>query len=131
MKYIKCKYVLWEDDFVEQTVITGYFVKNRFYTLFEDGRLAFRFGFPWDGATFCPDYKKIIKPSMVHDAFCEMVNAGQLPPHVQALADEEFRLSEKDEKMHWFRRMFTYMFVRFYQINKKLGWKRKIHDTDS
>jgi hypothetical protein len=118
MKVVKSKFTLWEDETI-RTIVTGYRISSRWYELYEDGQLFIRAGFPWDGATGAFDTRSIIGPSAVHDIFCELINAGLLPRHMQALVDEQFRLHEALEKMGWLRRMWTYFAVRVYQINKK------------
>ena len=128
MKYVKSKFTVWEALEI-QTVITGFHIKTRWYELFFDGRLCVSAGYPWDGATGAFDTKDIILASCIHDILCELLNAGKLPQYVQALADEQFRLIEKNKKMWWPRRMWTYMAVRFYQINKKTKPKRKVYEA--
>lgn len=126
MEYIKCKYSVWK-TFEIQTNVKGFHIKTDQYELFENGLLRIERGYAWDGATGAFDTKSIIKASCGHDIFCEMINNGLLPRYVQALADEEFLRISKKQKMSWPRRMWTYGVVRFYQINKKPGFQRKIY----
>lgn len=128
MKYIKCKFSVWE-SFEVQTIITGFRIKKDQYELFENGLLVINRGYAWDGATGAFDTEDIIKASCVHDVFCELINEGLLPEYIQALADEEFRRIEKQQKMSWPRRMWTYVAVRIYQINKEPGFQRKVYEV--
>ena len=133
MKYIKIgKAYQVAETFEIQTIILGYHIKHDLYELFEDGRLIVKKYYAWDGASGFFDVKPIILPSLVHDIFCEMINwGGQLPPHVQALADEQFRILEEEEGMSTIWRIWTYMAVRRYQIVKKYPQPpRKIYDTE-
>lgn len=125
MKYIECKFSVWEKLEV-QTIITGYHVKSDQVELFESGLLVVEKGYAWDGATGAVDSKSIIFASCIHDILCGFINSGLLPVFVQALADEQFRLIEQQGKMPWIRRMWTYLGVRTYQINKKPGLQREI-----
>lgn len=76
-------------------VLTPIFPPNRieheFYTLDADGRLLIQAGFAWDGASGPTiDTKASMRPSLVHDCFCQMMAARELDyktysPHVHAL----------------------------------------------
>ena len=118
MKYVESCYNVWE-PFEVPTVVHGFAVKTDFYELHLDGRLRIEMGYPWDGPTGALNTEDFVKASCIHDIFCEMINAGQLPAYIQALADEEMRRIEKEQEMPKWRRMYTYFFVRFYQINKR------------
>lgn len=126
LHYVKAKGAVWEDVSF-QTIITGFNVETRWVKLTEHGRLHVKAGYPWDFATGAVDTESIIKASLVHDIFCELINDGLLPEHVQVLADEQFRMIAKAEDMTWFRRMYAYTAVRLYQINKKRACKRKVY----
>ena len=120
MKYIKTKYCIVE-TFQVQTIVKGFFHEDEFFTLYRSGILEVRKGFCWDGATGAFDTADFMVPSLVHDIFCILVNEKRLPDYVQALADEQMRLLEKQAGMYWARRMLTYFAVRFFQINKRPG----------
>ena len=128
MKYIKTKYCIVE-DFKVQTIVKNYYVDQEFYTLERNGELEVRKGFCWDGASGAFDTKDFMVPSLVHDIFCVLVNRGILPPYAQALADEQLRLLEIESKMPWIRRMWTYIAVRLYQINKRPGSRAKVYEV--
>lgn len=49
-------------------------IKHEYFTLSKNGKLWIKQGFAWDGAsgpTF--DTKSSMRPSLVHDAFCQMM----------------------------------------------------------
>jgi hypothetical protein len=117
MKYVECKYSLIE-TFTVQTIVRSFSAKMQFCELHPDGRLTIHAGYCWDGATGALDTDDILLASCIHDIFCEMIAAGLLPVYSQALADEEFRLVERRQNMPWYRRFWTYMVVRGYQIAK-------------
>lgn len=73
------KYQLAEDYSVK-TPITGHVVDKEYYALDLDGTLTVKRGYAWDGAsgpTF--DTKSAMRPSLCHDAFCQMLNRKQIP----------------------------------------------------
>ena len=127
MKYVKSKYTLWEDE-VRKTIIKGYKIERRWYTLYENGELHIKAGYSWDGATGGIDTEDFVLPSLEHDIICELINEGALPPHYQALGEEQLRITAKmqEHSMPWIRRMWVYFAVRFYQMNKKNKSTRKI-----
>ena len=54
-------------------------IDHDFFTLREDGVLEIRAGYAWDGAsgpTF--DTRSSMRPSLVHDCFCQMAKARDL-----------------------------------------------------
>lgn len=126
MHYAKSKFTVYK-TFVIQTNTRGFHIKTDLYTLYKSGLLKVKKGYSWDGASGAIDTEDIILASCIHDIFCEMINDGLLPDYVQAIADEDFRLIEKKQGMHWFRRGYTYMAVRLYMIVKKYKPKKKIY----
>ncbi|HNA84877.1 MAG TPA: DUF1353 domain-containing protein [Nitrospira sp.] len=80
MKYREgFKYQLAE-SYAIITPITGYQVEEEYFSLHETGVLTVRKGYAWDGASG-PTYdtKSSLRPSLVHDVFCQMMRAGQIP----------------------------------------------------
>ena len=127
MKYVKCKYALWETT-IYKTIITGYIIDEKFYSLDLNGNLTIYAGYAWDGATGAIDTDDFIVASLVHDIFCELINAGILPPEEQARADEQMRIIQKRYEMHSWRRFYTYMMVRTYQLAKRRKQPKKIYE---
>ncbi len=79
IKYIDgFKYQLAESYSV-QTPITGTRIDDDYFYLEKDGYLQVHQGYAWDGAsgpTF--DTKASMRPSMVHDVFCQAMRDGRL-----------------------------------------------------
>lgn len=79
IKYIDgFKYQLAE-EYSLLTPIKGVIIEDPYFTLEEDGTLTIRQGYAWDGAsgpTF--DSKSSMRPSMVHDVFCQAMRDGRL-----------------------------------------------------
>lgn len=62
-----------------QTPIIGERIEDDYFVLEENGMLHIRKGYAWDGAsgpTF--DSKSSMRPSMVHDVFCQVMRDGRL-----------------------------------------------------
>lgn len=69
------KYQLAE-DYKVSTPIIGNSVKHEFFTLAKNGNLWIKRAYAWDGAsgpTF--DTKSSMRPSLVHDVFCQMMRS--------------------------------------------------------
>jgi hypothetical protein len=85
------KYQLLE-DYTVKTGIIGYKVlleETAFISLEEDGTLFIKARYAWDGASSCPDFDSIMRGSLVHDAFYQLLRMEKLP---QALRDDADRL---------------------------------------
>lgn len=73
------------------TPVTGYRVEDEYYSLHEAGILTVRSGYAWDGAsgpTF--DTQASMRPSLVHDVFCQMMRAKQIPFELQDAVNQFF-----------------------------------------
>lgn len=127
VKYTEVKggYIVSE-DIVYETIVYGFDIETDYYHLKPDGTLSVSKGFFWDGATGAIDTDSFMDASLVHDIFCILVNERKLPKWIQALADELMRMMTLRHGMSWLRRMWTYLTVRMYQINKGV---RKWKDT--
>lgn len=93
IRYKSGKRFVLHDPYSIQTTIVGYDLFGEFFALSRDGVLHFSPGYSWNGAgtnliqSFILTRKKTIRPSMVHDALCELLEAGLLPQHEKALVD--------------------------------------------
>lgn len=52
-----------------------------FIALSRDGDLYCNPGYAWDGATGYPDFESVLRPSLGHDALCQLMREGLLPAH--------------------------------------------------
>lgn len=130
MKYIKIGSAYQvKEDFVFQSIITGYEIESDFYRLQLDGKLFVKKHYTWDGPSGAINTKSFVKSSCIHDIFCEMINAGFLPASVQCMADEQMMMINRNQKMWPPRRMWAYLAVRIYQIRKKLPCTQKIYEV--
>lgn len=135
MKYSKLGGSAYQvrEQFEVMTCVRGYRISHALYDLYEDGRLVVYVWYSWDGATGWFDVKSIILPSCIHDILTEIINdpANEVPPEEQAMADETFRILEKQERMPAWERAATYLAVRWYQMRKTYPVPpKKIYDTN-
>lgn len=73
------KYQLAEDYPVLTPIFPVSLIEHEFFTLKLDGTLIVKRGYAWDGAsgpTF--DTKSSMRPSLVHDCFCQMMRDSSL-----------------------------------------------------
>jgi hypothetical protein len=73
------KYQLAESYSVQTPIKPSAPVKHEFFTLTKTGKLWIKRGYAWDGAsgpTF--DTKSSMRPSLVHDVFCQIMQTGKL-----------------------------------------------------
>ena len=84
------KYELTE-DYLSPTDIKGFKIDHDYVRLDEDGILLVRKGYMWDGASG-PTYdsKSSMKPSLVHDALCQLMRLELLPFDLLDYTDKLF-----------------------------------------
>lgn len=129
MKYVKIGWHAYQiaDNFIVQTIITGFMINCDLYSLNESGKLYVSKYYAWDGPTGAFPSKSFIKGSCIHDIFCEMINNGHLPMSVQYLADEQMRQINDSGSMWQPRVIWTYLMVRLHMMCKKKRSPRKIY----
>ena len=66
-------YTLSQNNVCVQTNLDTQLVGNEFISLNNEGLLTIRKGYSWNGMTKCPDFKKTMFPSLVHDALYQMM----------------------------------------------------------
>ena len=62
-------------------------IDTEFIKMTMDGFMFIKSGYAWDGATKVPDVRKAMTPSLVHDAFCQLIRNGYLPKSARKEAD--------------------------------------------
>jgi len=88
------------------TIVTGIHpltpIKHPYFTIGVDSVLKISNGYAWDGATGVPSLlqtKKLVRPSLVHDVFCQAIEEGYLSKGVRKEADKLFRVLCEEEGM--------------------------------
>jgi hypothetical protein len=87
------KYQLAEGERVQTAIRPPQDIVCEFLALSRDGVLYISPGYAWDGATCFPDFKSIMRGSLIHDALYQLLRSGDLPPHWKDSADEELRIA--------------------------------------
>jgi hypothetical protein len=73
------KYQLAADYSLLTPVLPPAEISHEFFTLGADGQLTIRAGYAWDGASGPTiDTKSSMRPSLVHDCFCQLLQARLL-----------------------------------------------------
>ena len=72
------KYQITKDEVCETGIRGLPHIKTDFIELSTAGRLTVSKWYAWDGATFCPDVKSIMQPSLIHDALYQLIEEGFL-----------------------------------------------------
>lgn len=108
------KYQLLRNWFTT-TMMKGYNVENRMFTLHDTGRLEVRRGYAWDGPSGPTiDTKSFMRASVVHDVFYQCMREGTLPSSMRKLADSELIRYAKMDGMNPVRRFYAYWSLRFF-----------------
>lgn len=85
--FSKWKYELLE-GWQYQTGIHGYHIKTEYVSLLEDGRIVFKEGYHWDGASGPTwDTKSCRRGALVHDGLYQLMRTGELPQMYKVPAD--------------------------------------------
>tara|TARA_R110000782_G_scaffold41850_1_gene95577 strand:+ start:585 stop:989 length:405 start_codon:yes stop_codon:yes gene_type:complete len=74
----KWKYQLTHRYNVHTSIIVPENISSDYIYLRKSGIMTISKHYAWDGATWFPDFKTIIRPSLVHDAFCQLMEEGKL-----------------------------------------------------
>ncbi len=116
-------------DYSCKTPITGTRIDDDYFILEEDGSLLVKKGYAWDGAsgpTF--DTKSSMRPSMVHDVFCQAMRDGRLSyERWQDKVNEFFEQQCKEDGMWGWRASLWHSAVEFADAgNPNQGPDRKI-----
>jgi hypothetical protein len=98
------KYQLTRPYAVQTGIIPPCRIDYEFFTLYENGTLVVKSGYAWDGAsgpTF--DSKSSMRPSLVHDCFCQMAKDGHLDYAIYAPQYNQLfrRMCEEDGMWSW------------------------------
>lgn len=74
------------------------------YVSVQNCRLNIRNGYEWDGATYFPDFKWVLRASLVHDALCQLLKDGHWTikakndARLRQCADREFYCIVREDK---------------------------------
>lgn len=100
-------------------------IETDYIIVHEIGVITMKKGYAWDGATWGLDkYEKfrptIIRASLVHDAYCQLIAEGYLPIQFRLEADRIFKEICRADGMSKFRNWYTYLAIRTF-VKLKYG----------
>ena len=85
------KYQLTKDYHQKTKIRYWNTVRAKFITLFPDGQIVIKKGYAWDGSTVVMDTKACMRPSLVHDALCQLIDEGLLNIKHREAVDKLYR----------------------------------------
>tara|TARA_R110000772_G_scaffold217958_1_gene328554 strand:- start:548 stop:958 length:411 start_codon:yes stop_codon:yes gene_type:complete len=103
--------------------ITKYF-GNGYYQAYSGGKIRILAGCCWDGPTWFPDFKWMMKPSLIHDVLHWLIAQGVIPESDNDKIDAELALwikegKGKDSKLFNFRAWYVRKATNM--VNQKAG----------
>jgi hypothetical protein len=114
IKYRKgYKYQLAHDVIGVTPIYATTDINTQFIKLTTEGIMTVKSGYSWDGASG-PTFNtgNTMTPSLIHDAFCQLIRNGFLPDSARAVADRFFFDMLRARKMWFVRARIWYRGVR-------------------
>jgi len=94
------------------TGILGYDITGKFFTLRKNGKLTALPGYAWDGATWCPDVRSILRGSLFHDIIAQMLRMELIPSMYRITGDRLLKKMCIDDGMWRWAAYIIYSAVR-------------------
>ena len=85
-----------------------------FVSLFQTGDIVFRKGYAWDGASGAVDTGSIMRASLVHDGFYQLMREAGLDLSYRKPVDKLLRKMCREDGMAWGRAWWVYWAVRVF-----------------
>lgn len=104
-------------------------IETGYIKLTTGGLLTIKVGYAWDGATGAKDTKTILPASLIHDALCQLCNAGLLEAIYRERVDMLLREICKEDGMIPARRWWVFRGVRDFAW-LPIGEKRKADNLE-
>ena len=109
------KYQLYETYTIKTDIKPNEKIETRYLVLDIDGTLTIKAGYCWDGATGVPDSNKILRGSLIHDAFYQLMRLERLDRNIYRIkADEQLKKDCKLDGMGTFKAWCVYRGVRLF-----------------
>lgn len=121
MKYRELKnwkYQLTEDYIIETNITFPGCKETDLIYLEDNGKLIIRKGYAWDGATYYPDFKDIMRGSLVHDCLIQLVSEGYIDHDFRKSADDLLRTICLEDGMPRIEANLVHKAVRKYSKSK-------------
>lgn len=107
------RYQLQQDLICPTPILPPAPIRTRFIELTAEGWLTIRAGYAWDGPSgpvlHSPSF---MRPSLIHDAFCQLIGEGHLSPDHQRAADQLLFTHCRADGMNRLRAAYVYLAVR-------------------
>jgi hypothetical protein len=104
-------------------------IETEYIKLTRTGFLTIKAGYAWDGATGAKDTGTILPASLIHDALCQLCNAGLLEAIYRERVDMLLREICKEDGMIPARRWWVFRGVRHFAWIP-IGEKRKADNLE-
>ena len=78
-KLNKYKYQLVQSYITELEIRPTVRIEEKYFALSTSGELVIKDGYAWDGASWCPDVRCIMRGALVHDVLYQMLRMSLLP----------------------------------------------------
>lgn len=114
----KWKYQLIQDYVIETGILIPGLIYTDYFEMEAGGKLTIKSGYAWDGATFYPDFKDIMRGSLVHDCLLQMVAEHFIAPECRKLADNLLKKICLDDGMSEVEAHLVHGAVRNYSKSK-------------
>lgn len=107
------KYQLVKDYACHVDIYPDHDINLKFISLSKDGKLFFRSGYAWDGASGgAVDTDDIMRPSLIHDGIYQLIREKELPASARKQADLELKKACIEDGMPDIRVHYVYKAVR-------------------
>lgn len=123
-KYRLLKDMVFPFEFLDNPLLI-YSCKGKLLAKIENGELTIFKGFQWDGATFAPDLKCILRATVIHDLLCQLAELTYWP-YTRKKGDIWFNRTMKADKVNIIIRLIYFnAVIPFGQIKEKLCGKKR------
>jgi len=112
------KYRLLKDYFTYTDIFVPEDVELGCVGLYSDGLLHISTGYEWNGANVIKDTDSVMRASLGHDAFCELVSAGLIPKSEMKKINDNFMNDCQEDGASKIR----YTIHRFFLKKHWQGW---------
>jgi hypothetical protein len=110
------RYQLQQDLTCSTPIRPPALIHTRFIELTADGQLTLRAGYAWDGPSGPVFHtRSFMRPSLIHDAFCQLIGEGYLSPAHQRAADQLLFTHCRADGMNSLRAAYVYLAVRLFR----------------
>lgn len=100
------KFQLSADYVVMTSVSPRKVVRSPYLRLEPTGCLTIMNGYAWDGATWAPDLRSVVRASLVHDALYQLMRSGKINRLWKDTVDNDFLRIMREDGAGWLARIY-------------------------